>query len=162
MSCGEKNKNTTSEKNQYDLEEKIIVELALTVLENDQFELYYKTRKEENYTSEKRVTYEVVGSKKKQTLQFVLDQGIYPYSIRLDFGRNQKQGEILVHELIMRYNQGTHVFDSQEIQKYFVPNKYVNFDFDTMTARTIVVDGKYDPYLASHNISKFVNRLILY
>lgn len=164
ISC-KSDKKTTEETNVESasfLEDKIIIELDVIVLDDDFFELYFKNEKGENYSSKRRVEVAVSGSDKEQKVQFVLDQHVYPFSVRVDFGRNRKQRDVHIKKMAMKYNDGEHVFSKEEIKTYFVPNNYVIMNYEEMKVETQVVDNRYDPYLASHNLSKFVNKLILY
>lgn len=157
-SCRESNK---ASKTAIEHEDHLIVELLVKVPEDDSFEVYYRTEHEQ-YASNNRVATKVKGSSALQKVEFVMDQSVFPTYIRLDLGINQKQGDILLDQIVFKYNDAEHVFDKKEIKKYFRPSKYLDFNFDTMMGRAKKVDNKFDPYLDSNNISKFVNELILY
>jgi len=141
--------------------DQLVIELSVLVEEDDVFEMFYK-EKESTYSSVNSQKTQVKGSALPQLLRFSLDQHTYPQNIRLDFGSNPKQKSVQVVFIRLRFNEATHAFTKEELKKYFKPNKYLVFDFDTMKAEPKTVDEKYDPYLESNNLSAFINKLILY
>lgn len=157
-SCRESNK---ASKTVIEHEDQLIVELLVKVPEDDSFEVYYKAENEQ-YVSNNRVETKIKGSSLLQKVEFVLDQSVFPTYIRIDLGKNPNQGDIMLDQIVLRYNDAEHVFKDKEIKKYFRPSKYLDFNFDTMTGKAKKADNKFDPYLDSNNISKFVNELILY
>jgi hypothetical protein len=142
-------------------EDHIIISLKIKFLNDDKFELYYKNE-EEQFTSDKRVQIEVKGSQDFQTVLFVLDHHIFPSHIRLDFGMKENQDKFVIDQLAFKYNDVQHVFSNEEVRKYFRPHDGLHFNFNTMTGQGFRVNGRYDPYLVSNNISYFINKLILF
>jgi len=143
------------------LQDQIIVEVYLTVPEDDLFELYYRNENQE-YSSDNRIETEVSGSQQTQKVRFILNQQTFPSHIRLDLGVNREQGPMALDRIVLSYNETSEVLGKSEIKKYFRSNRYLDFDFELMTVSPKEVDDKYDPYLDSNNISKFVNNLILH
>ncbi|WP_341215800.1 hypothetical protein [uncultured Wocania sp.] len=137
----------------------IIVEVILIMQKNDTLELFYNSRKNESFMAKKSLRKPINGSTSEQKIKFVLEQGIYPTRLRLDLGENQNQKEILIKNITLKYNNGNHEFSNLELEKYFKPSKY--FNFENLRGKPMVIDRKYDPYLESYNISKFINKLIL-
>lgn len=142
-------------------EDRLIIELEAKVLEDDHFELFFKGQ-EEKYKPIDKKEYMVKGSNDFQVIQFVLDQHVYPQNIKLDLGKNMDQGPIVIKKLSLKYNEGEHIFTKEELKKFFITNTDFVFDYDTLTGHTRKVGDTYDPFIHSYNISKFVNRLILY
>ncbi|MGB6151702.1 MAG: hypothetical protein WBG48_06895 [Pricia sp.] len=142
-------------------EDKLVVELTMEIPKDDQFELYYRG-KEEKFDSKKRIRIEVKGSKELQKLEYIFDILEFPTHIRLDFGQNEEQAEMILDNLAFRYNDGIHNFTEEELKKFFRPNDGLKIDYENMTIQTAAVNGKYIPYLNSFDISYFVNKLILY
>jgi hypothetical protein len=143
------------------LEDHLIIEILLKVPEEDVLEIYYREANE-NYDSKKRVETIIKGSTELQKAVFVLDKMVFPTNIRVDLGKNENQGVIFLDNITLKYNEAEYIFDKNNIKKYFRPSIYLDFDFETMTGKPKKVDNKFDPYLDSNNISKFVNRIILY
>ena len=142
-------------------EDKLIVELTMKIEKDDQFELYYR-QKDETFDSKKRIRVEVKGSETPQKIEYVFDILEFPTHIRLDFGQNKEQTEMIFDNLAFRYNDGTHNFTKEELKKFFRPNDGLKIDFENRSVQTTAVNGKYIPYLNSFDISYFVNKLILY
>ncbi|CAN0605170.1 unnamed protein product, partial [Ectocarpus sp. 12 AP-2014] len=132
-----------------------------TVQADDVFELYFRN-KGETYDQTKSRQQIVSGKNEEQKIVFGLNQHEYPYNLRIDFGNNPKQGDIYIHSIALIYNEGRHEFSKEELRNHFVPNKFLDIDFEKMLLKTKVIDNKYDPFLQSNNISAFVNKLILY
>ena len=156
---GLENVDSTTVPNEF--EDQLVFEIEMTVLENDIFEVYHRG-KGEQYSVEKRLGHEVNGDSLPKIIRFIFDQHTYPYNLRFDFGSNPNQKPIKIESIKLRYNEGVHIFTRDELKLYFIPNKYLDFNFETLTATTSKLGNKYDPYLDSNNISKFINELILY
>jgi hypothetical protein len=142
-------------------EDRIIVSMEVRSLHPDRFELYYH-EKDESFSADKRIIQEVKGSGEFEKLEFRLEPLVFPSRLRIDLGQNPAQEVISLKKLVFRYNDATHEFTREEVQKYFRPNSYVDFDFEAMQAKMKSEDGKYDPFLVSYDISYFVNKLILF
>lgn len=160
VSCKGNNKSSTDEST-IKYEDQLVFEVVLAAQQDDKFELYYRSE-DENFNAERRISYKFKGSTKNQQIKFVFDLLEFPSHIRLDFGENEKQDTIKVVQFLFRYNDAEHIFTHQEIKKYFKPNTYLEFDYENMSAQGLKVNGKYDPFLSSYDISYFVNKLILF
>lgn len=162
VSCKNQSKqNSTNENGKTLYEDQLLIEINLTVLEDDVFELYFRDKGEVFDVSKSRKQF-VSGKKELQKIVFGLNQHEYPYNLRLDFGNNPKQRELRIKSIVLLYNDGRHEFSKEELIKHFTPNKFLDVDYESMLFNTKVVDNKYDPYFQSNNISAFVNKLILY
>ena len=162
LSCkNNSDNNGEKDKDRALYEDQLLIELNLTVLKDDVFEVYFRN-KGERYDAIKSRKQVITGKKESQKIVFGLNQHEYPYNLRLDFGNNAKQEEIQIQSIVLLYNEGRHEFSNEELKNHFSPNKYLDINFETMLLKTYVVDNKYDPYLQSNNISAFVNKLILY
>ncbi len=142
-------------------EDRLIIELEAIILENDHFELLYR-RRDGEYEPANKKDFEIKGSKNLQVIRFVLDQHVYPQNVKLNLGRNESQGEIIIKTLTFKYNDAKHIFSKQEFEKYFKPSTDLVFDYETMIGQTKKIGNQYDPFFSSYNISKFINKLILY
>ena len=141
--------------------DRLIVELNAEIRKDDIFELFFR-RQDEVFSDQKKVTAEIKGSDKAQTIRFILNQGEFPTHFRLDLGQNEMQRSLQIVELALRYNEGMQTFTKEEFIRYFKPNIYVSMNNETLKIQLESKNNKYDPYLESNNLSKFVNKLILY
>ena len=176
LSCkNNSDNNGEKDKDRALYEDQLLIELNLTVLKDDVFEVYFRNKGERYDAIKSRKQFGrigrsgssrrkqvITGKKESQKIVFGLNQHEYPYNLRLDFGNNAKQEEIQIQSIVLLYNEGRHEFSNEELKNHFSPNKYLDINFETMLLKTYVVDNKYDPYLQSNNISAFVNKLILY
>ncbi len=144
-----------------EFEDRLIISFEALVELDDKFQLYFRNEVE-NFSEDKSISTSIPASPEFQEVRFVLKELDFPYAIRLDFGENKNQKTILFRNLTFSYNNEKHVLTKKEIKKYFVPNKYIKTDFEELSITPIPLEGGYDPFLSSYNISYFVNKLILY
>ena len=143
------------------LEDKFLVELQAKVPMDDEFELFYRGR-DEKFSAERSITVKVKGMEEFQMVTFVFDTLEFPSYIRIDFGKNKAQKEMVFGHLAFRYNDNVHMFSKEEITKYFRTNPGLDIDFNNSKVRTQEIDGKYDPYLSSFDIAYFINKVMLF
>jgi hypothetical protein len=122
-------------------------------------ELYFDNRETNTFSSKKSIRKKIKGSNSFQKVSFILDKDAYPNRIRIDLGENRSQETIEIKEIGLQYNNATHTFSNEEIDKLFKPNIYL--DYRSLMATPKQMNGNYDPYLESFNLSKYVNELIL-
>ena len=138
----------------------IEVVINAKVLVNDVFEVYYYEAGQKTFQPKDFVYKEVIGDSAFQDIIFNLPQSTYPERLRLDFGKNANQEEIILNSISLSYNSKVYRFSDEEIENEFKPSKYMNFDPDTYKLKTIMIDGKYDPYFYTNKVSSIVNYLL--
>lgn len=145
-----------------EFENQLIVKLSLIILEDDELELFYNTAFSPNFTANNNIKKKVTGSDTTQDVFFILKDDEYPKRIRIDFGNNRNQKQVEIKEIKLLYNKVFKRFTKEEIKLFFKANEYFDFNFETLKGIGVEKNDRYDPYLESMNLSKFINNLILY
>lgn len=161
LACKQQKRNAQSEGGLVATKDRLVVEISLIMEMDDVVEIFYRDS-DETFTSENSMAYNAKGSIEYQKGVFVLDQFIFPSHVRIDLGSNPQQAPIIIDYIAFKYNDAEHIYSIDELKKYFKANQYLDFDFDRLTGEGQMINGKYDPYLSSYDISYFVNKLILY
>ena len=144
--------------NKNGIENQLIVHIELKIVQDDVLELYFDNRETNTFSSKKSIRKKIKGSNSFQKVSFILDKDAYPNRIRIDLGENRSQETIEIKEIGLQYNNATHTFSNEEIDKLFKPNIYL--DYRSLMATPKQMNGNYDPYLESFNLSKYINELI--
>ncbi|WP_405384883.1 hypothetical protein [Maribacter sp. LLG6340-A2] len=141
--------------------DRIIIELYMKVLKEDQFEVFYRNTNQV-YETNKNVITKVEPSSLLQKIKFVLPEQVFPDYLRIDLGSNVNQEEMLLESITIKYNSEEKKFNKDAIKKYFRPSRFIINEGFPSTLKTIKSNGKYDPLLDSNNLSGVINNLILY
>lgn len=157
-SCGQGKKKDTTIISRTDYKIKVIINA--TVLENDVFEVYYYEFGQVTFHSLDFISSLVVGGPNPQDIVFELPELVYPERIRLDFGKNKNQKKIELNALKLTCNSKEYVFGKNEIVSELKPSKFIDFDKENLVIATKEVEGLYDPYFYTKNISNIVNYLL--
>jgi hypothetical protein len=112
------------------LKENFSVDLDVIALQKDDFALYYTEDNTINFTGEKAVWRGVKGQPESQTVTLELSEEIVPTDIRLDFGLNKEQGDIIVEKFKMNYYGKSFEAKGSDFLKYFVANDSVKTEID--------------------------------
>ncbi|HEU4495526.1 MAG TPA: hypothetical protein VFR70_00585 [Flavobacterium sp.] len=125
--------------------------LNVTVKQDDDFQLFYKEESgpEIPFEEAKSVWSGVKGSETAQDIVFSLPEGVLPTQLRLDFGQNKKQPEIIVNNFKASYNDKSFSISGKDFFNYFIPDE--NFvKIDKEAQKVIPVTGTaYDPMFFS-------------
>jgi hypothetical protein len=153
-SCGGENKkknNAPAESNnkikeQPKLESVFKINLNMVIPNDDTIEVFYLDYDDTNYSYKTKVTKKVIGSSKAQNIEVLLPKEIFPNSLRIDFGLNRSEEDVVLNSVAMTYEDFSMVLTAEEFHAFFMPNKYINYIKETGVVERKVVDGKYDPY----------------
>lgn len=94
------------------------LKLDAVIQKSDSLAIYYTTNKSVAFHKEASYWIDVKGSKKNQTISFVFPDSIKPKQIRIDFGRNKKQPEIILNEISFSYKENRFSAKGEEV--YFL------------------------------------------
>lgn len=106
-SC-EKNEKTDSLK----------MDLDLVMKANDSIHIFYTQNASVEFDEKQSFWTKVKGNKKNQKVEIVFPDSIQPKQIRIDFGRNIKQPEIILNEITFTYKEKSFSVKGEEI--YFL------------------------------------------
>lgn len=128
------------------------VTLTATVTVDDNFQLYYSQNDyEAPYQEDNSVWVAVKASDKPQDIVFVLPEDVLPNYIRIDFGTNEKQKEIIIQNFKMNYFSKSFEAKGSLFFNYFIPNDCITIlEKNKSVVQNIKsTDGRYDPLFYS-------------
>ncbi|MCU0350596.1 MAG: hypothetical protein MUF43_07175 [Flavobacterium sp.] len=124
-----------------------------TVKQSDNFQLFFKETTDENtqFSEENSVRVDVTGSEQPQDIVFTLPVDAVANQIRLDFGMNKEQKEIVVNNFTMKFKDKSFSLSATEFFEYFIPDlNSMNIDKPTKKVLPITSkDGVFDPRMYS-------------
>jgi len=156
--CGRGTKNDTATIDRIDHKIKVVVNA--TVLEDDVFEVYYYEHGQETFHPLDFVSSSVIGDSMPQDIVFELPKLIYPERIRLDFGKNKNQKNIKLNALKLVCDSKEYIFGKDEISNSLKPSKFIEFSKENQIITPKEIEGRYDPYFYTKNISNIINYLL--
>lgn len=112
------------------VKENLNVALDVRAEIDDNFALYYTEDNSINFTSEQAVWSGVKGGNQSNKVYLTLSEDILPTDIRLDFGINDKQGNVVLENFHMDYAGKSFEFKGSDFFKYFAPNNEVKAEID--------------------------------
>lgn len=156
-SCKKEADKVEGDKNQVELKETFDVTFNLVVAKEDTFKLYYTEDESLNFGDDRAVSCVVKGSTTPQDLIFKLPPDVLPVNVRLDFGDNVDQGDVIVNSMKFKYLKNTYekVFGpSEEITHYFYPlEAQIKIDNATKTVKLLKPKGQiHDPLMWSNQL----------
>jgi hypothetical protein len=107
-SC-EKNEKTDSLK----------MDLDLVMKANDSIHIFYTQNASVEFDEKQSFWQKVNGSKKNQRLSIIFPDSIQPKQIRIDFGRNIKQPEIILNEITFSFKEKYFSVKGEEVYHLF-------------------------------------------
>lgn len=133
------------------------VAIEATVLEDDVFQLFYLKEDADAYSEAFSLKQTVSGSADAQVLYFDLPSEVNIKKLRVDIGQNEYQGEIKLNSISIIRNNKKATFEKGEIYKIFSPNNFISIDRDSVRLSLTPVNGRYDPFLLSADITEYMN-----
>ena len=134
----------------------LTVTLKGKIWEDDVVEIYFAETVQEPYNALNKVTSFVKGSDSIQVIVFRLPERTYPFKIRIDLGAKGFETPIEILEIKLSTGRNSIVFNSEEINKAFRKNKYLETKSGSAKFYRKKIDGVYDPYLLSNDFSEIV------
>lgn len=132
------------------------VSFNLIVPKDDMFQLFYTEDGSIVFGDDRSVRSVIKGSETAQEVIFKLPADVLPTNIRLDFGENPNQGNIVVKSMKLSYinNSYQKVFGpTEEITHYFYPqDSQIKVDNATGTIQLLKPKGVYDPLMWSNQL----------
>lgn len=149
ISCKDNQKGDVIEtkKNQYK------ITLNAIIKKDDTFQIYYKESNDDNAPFEEKnsVRVDFKGSEIAQDIIFNLPEDVYPTYLRVDFGSNKDQSEIIVNQFKIDFLDKEFSINGKQFFDYFIAEKaFIKFDKETSKAIPFVtIEGNYDPMFFS-------------
>ncbi len=95
------------------------VTLDLNIKENDTLHLYYTEDGSINFNEENSIWQSILGKTESQPLTFSFPENTIPTELRLDFGVNVANEEILINGVKLEYNNKTFEAKGADVFKFF-------------------------------------------
>lgn len=93
----------------------LVLNIDAVIQESDSINVYYTKNKSIDFTDEQSFWTKVTGNKKNQNIQIVFPDSILPKQIRLDFGKNIAQKDIVLNKISFTYKNKTFSAKGKEI-----------------------------------------------
>lgn len=107
------------------------VTLDVTVKKDDNFQIYYIDKVTEPFSEEKSVWVEVKGNPNPQKVVFNIPQNQAPHLLRLDFGLNTSQEDIVFSGLELNYFGKVKIIRGNELAFILRPVSPTKINFET-------------------------------
>ncbi|RTL13776.1 MAG: hypothetical protein EKK56_03860 [Flavobacteriaceae bacterium] len=119
------------------------VTLNVTVKKDDNLSLFYTTDGSIDFTKIPPIWKEVKGNDLPQKVEFLLPEGVLPTQLRLDFGINDQQEDIVLSNVIFSYIGKEKNIGCPDLVSYFrADENKCSFDHVTGLIKAKVIDGK--------------------
>lgn len=125
------------------------INLKLKFPLDDSFVAYYTEDNTINFDENKAVWLEVKGSKDFQDITYNFSEEVIPTHIRLDFGINKDQKEVIVEKLKMDYYGNVFEIKGSDFLNYFNKNDLIDTEIDQVngTIKFIQQPDTFNPML---------------
>lgn len=153
-SCKDESKKLPEQATEAEADNTFTVTLNAIVKKDDSFQLYYRSSQENNFDEQNSIFVEFKGSEQPQNIVFTLPEDTVPDYLRLDFGTNKEQDEIIIKNFNVKYLGKDIEVNGQAFFDYFTPNEQtVTFDRQKSGIKPILTkEGVYDPMAFSNQI----------
>ena len=96
----------------------LVLNIDAVIKETDSINVYYSNNRSIEFDEKQSFWTKVKGNKKNQKVEIVFPDSIQPKQIRIDFGRNKKQPEIILNEITFTYKEKSFSAKGEEV--YFL------------------------------------------
>lgn len=95
------------------------IDLDVLIKENDSLHVFYTTTKSIDFNETDSFWKKIKGSKKNQIITLNFPDTIAPKQVRIDFGNNAEQKEIVLNEITFLYKKKLLNSKGKDIYRYF-------------------------------------------
>ena len=93
----------------------LVLHIEAVVKETDSINTFYNLNDNIDFTHSHSFWTKVNGSKKNQKIELVFPDSVQPKQIRLDFGHNKKQPDIIINKITLSYKSKNITLQAKEI-----------------------------------------------
>ena len=93
----------------------LVLNIDAVIQKTDSINVYYTKTKDINFTDKQSFWIKVAGNKKNQNIQIIFPDSIQPKQIRLDFGRNISQSDVVLNKMDFAYKNKNFSVKGKEI-----------------------------------------------
>jgi len=102
---------------------KVIIIIEAVLKENDSIRVFYTSDNTINFKEEQAVWRKITGSNKNQEISVEIPANGKPNQLRIDFGKNVKNQEIVLNKISVTYLKSIFEAKGEEIYWYFRPDE---------------------------------------
>ena len=113
-----------------DVKQNFSVDLYVVAPLDDNFSVYYTEDNSISFNGDKAVWRGVKGQLTSQQVTLDLKEEIIPTNIRIDFGINKDQGDVVLEKFKLSFYGKSFEAKGSEFFKYFIPNDSVKTEID--------------------------------
>jgi hypothetical protein len=113
-----------------DVKQNFSVDLYVVAPLDDNFSVYYTEDNTISFNGDKAVWRGVKGQPASQQVTLDLKEEIIPTNIRIDFGINKDQGDVVLEKFKLSFYGKSFEAKGSEFFKYFIPNDSVKTEID--------------------------------
>ena len=125
------------------------VTLTAVVKKDDSFQLFFKNDDAAPFEDKKSLFVEFKGSEQPQDIVFRLPEDEIPNFLRLDFGVNKNQSEVVIKNFKIDYLDKKIEIAGKDFSAYFYGNDLVSMNAKEGIVTPLTKNGNYDPICAS-------------
>lgn len=93
----------------------LILNIDAVIQKTDSINVYYTKAKDINFTDKQSFWIKVAGNKRNQNIQIIFPYSIQPKQIRLDFGKNISQSDVVLNKMDFAYKNKNFSVKGKEI-----------------------------------------------
>lgn len=93
----------------------LVLNIDAVIQKTDSINVYYTKTKDINFTDKRSFWIKVAANKKNQNIQIIFPDSILPKQIRLDFGKNIDQKDIVLNKISFTYKNKNFSVKGKEI-----------------------------------------------
>lgn len=97
----------------------LVINIDAILQQTDSINVYYTKAQNIDFNDKQSFWIKVQGSKKNQKVRIVFPKMLLPKQIRIDFGRNRLQPEIVLNKIEISYKQNKAIFKGKEVFNIF-------------------------------------------
>lgn len=120
------------------------VEINAMVSAKDDFAVYFTEDGTNNFTANQAVWSGIAATGNIEKVNFELSEEIIPTLIRLDFGMNKQQGDVVIKNIRMSHNGKDFSFQGSDFFKYFIKTDEFKTEVNPADGTLIIVKGDGD------------------
>lgn len=93
----------------------LVITIDAVIQKTDSINVYYTRSNSIDFTDTQSFWIKVTGNKKNQNIQIIFPDSILPKQIRLDFGRNISQNDVVLNKMDFNYKNNSFSVKGKEI-----------------------------------------------
>jgi hypothetical protein len=126
---------------------------------NNNIQLFFSNNFLENYSEENSVKKKTIISEKFQKVNFQLSTAKLPSRIRIDFGEDSINKSLEIKNLQFSFKGGSKIVPIKKLDEFFLFNENIIYNSNSNVLELKSINGKYDPYMVSKNLTFIYKQL---